>query len=125
MSRMLPCRACDRKVAFRRHYGAGTAVLFLATAGLWLLAMPFYPVRCHICGGPPDRAKALRQAFAIKPSSPLGRWLSSRSATRHTPNDAVEVQSYARDFYALLIAIGAVAALTAVVSGITRLLRGF
>ena len=43
------CALCDRKVDARRQIGAGTLILVLITAGLWLLAIPFYSARCPIC----------------------------------------------------------------------------
>ncbi|MFY1939794.1 hypothetical protein ACOTC8_30185 [Achromobacter xylosoxidans] len=35
----------------RRKIGAGSVILVLVTAGLWILAIPFYRQRCPICSG--------------------------------------------------------------------------
>lgn len=43
------CALCDRPVEGTRHVGVGTVVLAVLTAGISLLAVPFYPKRCSIC----------------------------------------------------------------------------
>jgi hypothetical protein len=43
------CGLCRRAVDARRQVGVGTAILAVFTAGLSLLAIPFYPQRCSIC----------------------------------------------------------------------------
>ena len=43
------CTLCDRKVSAQRQIGVGTLILVFVTAGLWLIAIPFYEERCPIC----------------------------------------------------------------------------
>lgn len=43
------CALCRRPVEARRVIGAGTIILGVVTAGLSLLAIPFYQKRCAIC----------------------------------------------------------------------------
>lgn len=56
------CALCRRPVDARRHIGIGTIALAVVTAGLSLLAVPFYPKRCSLCKStavshsPPDPA---------------------------------------------------------------------
>ncbi len=56
------CALCRRPVDARRHIGIGTIALAVVTAGLSLLAVPFYPKRCSLCKStavspsPPDAA---------------------------------------------------------------------
>ncbi|MEX0891783.1 MAG: hypothetical protein WEB88_06390 [Gemmatimonadota bacterium] len=44
------CALCDRPVEARRRIGAGTVFFAVITAGVSLLAVPFYRKRCPICG---------------------------------------------------------------------------
>ena len=51
------CPHCGRETGHKRALGWGTFFAVLLTGGLWLLAIPFYPKRCIICGskeGPSD-----------------------------------------------------------------------
>ena len=54
------CDLCERQVEAKRNIGVGTLILVICSAGLWLLAIPFYAKRCAICKsdqvfkGPPD-----------------------------------------------------------------------
>jgi hypothetical protein len=43
------CALCQRPVEARRHIGAGTVIAAFFTAGVSLLALPFYRKRCPIC----------------------------------------------------------------------------
>ena len=43
------CALCSRPVEARRQIRAGTIALAVLTAGISLLAVPFYPKRCSIC----------------------------------------------------------------------------
>lgn len=43
------CALCKRPVDARRQIGAGTIIVAVLTAGLSLLAVPFYSRRCSIC----------------------------------------------------------------------------
>ncbi len=45
------CMMCQRDVQTRRKIGAGSVILVLVTAGVWILAIPFYRQRCPICSG--------------------------------------------------------------------------
>jgi hypothetical protein len=56
------CALCSRPVDARRHLGIGTIALAVLTAGLSLLAVPFYPKRCSIC-----------RSTAVTLSPPAGR----------------------------------------------------
>lgn len=45
------CALCRRPVEAKRQIGIGTVILAVASAGLSLLAIPFYSKRCSICKG--------------------------------------------------------------------------
>jgi hypothetical protein len=47
---MIFCPNCEKLTGFKRALGFGTFFAVLITAGLWLLAIPFYPKRCITCG---------------------------------------------------------------------------
>ena len=47
---MIFCPNCNKLTGYKRHLGFGTFFAVLLTAGFWLLAIPFYPKRCLICG---------------------------------------------------------------------------
>jgi len=49
---MLYCPSCKRPTGFKRSIGVGTLLLSCVTVGFWLLAIPFYTVRCCVCGTP-------------------------------------------------------------------------
>jgi len=55
------CALCNRPVEARRQIGIGTIALAVVTAGLSLVAVPFYPKRCSIC-----------KSAAVSLSPPLG-----------------------------------------------------
>lgn len=44
------CQQCGRESGHKRALGWGTFFAVLLTFGWWLLAIPFYPKRCVICG---------------------------------------------------------------------------
>jgi len=54
------CPHCGRETGHKRALGWGTFFAVLLTGGLWLLAIPFYPKRCIICGSKekPPRSKS-------------------------------------------------------------------
>ena len=59
------CVGCERNTGHKRFLGLGTFLALLATAGLWILAIPFYPKRCVLCGmkeGDEDE----RKSYAIQ-----------------------------------------------------------
>jgi hypothetical protein len=47
---MILCPNCNKLTGYKRVLGFGTFFAVLLTAGLWLLAIPFYPKRCITCG---------------------------------------------------------------------------
>ncbi len=44
------CPNCGQETGSQRKLGFGTFFAVILTGGLWLLALPFYPKRCNICG---------------------------------------------------------------------------
>ncbi|MGP8050133.1 MAG: hypothetical protein ACLPYB_05925 [Desulfobaccales bacterium] len=44
------CPVCGRETAHKRALGIGTLLGCFFSGGLWLLAIPLYPVRCLHCG---------------------------------------------------------------------------
>lgn len=57
--KMILCRNCQKLTGYKRALGFGTFFAVVITGGLWLLAIPFYPKRCVVCGlGEYDAAKA-------------------------------------------------------------------
>lgn len=44
------CDVCEKQTMFKRNLGFGTVFAVIATSGLWLFAIPFYPIRCVNCG---------------------------------------------------------------------------
>ncbi|RLC35975.1 hypothetical protein DRH29_05420 [candidate division Kazan bacterium] len=44
------CSNCGKKTGHKRFLGFGTFFAVVLTAGVWILAIPFYPKRCIICG---------------------------------------------------------------------------
>lgn len=53
--RMEQCSNCDKTTGHKRALGWGTLFAVILTAGLWLIAIPFYPTRCVACGAPGER----------------------------------------------------------------------
>jgi len=47
---MLFCRNCQKLTGYKRAFGFGTLFAVFVSGGFWLLALPFYPKRCIICG---------------------------------------------------------------------------
>lgn len=47
---MIFCPNCQKLTGYKRAIGFGTFFAVVLTAGLWLLALPFYPKRCIVCG---------------------------------------------------------------------------
>ena len=79
------CELCKRPVEGKRKFGIGTLIGVLASAGLWLLALPFYQKRCSICGstalsdGYTDRHQATQLGQQLQQSQPVARpsgWIS-------------------------------------------------
>jgi hypothetical protein len=46
------CESCKRETGHRRAFSIATLIAVLLTGGLWVLALPFYPIRCVVCGAP-------------------------------------------------------------------------
>lgn len=44
------CPNCRKDTGHRRVLGWGTFFIVIVTSGFWLLAIPFYPKRCIVCG---------------------------------------------------------------------------
>ena len=44
------CSNCKKNTGRKRALGWGTFFAALITGGLWVLAIPFYPKRCIVCG---------------------------------------------------------------------------
>lgn len=44
------CDTCQAQRGFKRAFGWGTFFAMLCTLGWWLLVLPFYPLRCIVCG---------------------------------------------------------------------------
>ena len=48
--KMIHCSNCGNLTGHKRNLGIGTLIMVLITSGLWLLTIPFYPIRCIVCG---------------------------------------------------------------------------
>lgn len=44
------CQNCEKQTGHKRAVGAGTVLGAVVTGGFSLLATPFYPLRCIVCG---------------------------------------------------------------------------
>ncbi len=63
------CSNCNKETGHKRALGWGTCFAFLLTGGLWLLAIPFYPKRCIVCGCEGDgRIKLTRKVTTKDPN---------------------------------------------------------
>jgi hypothetical protein len=67
------CALCGRSVEARRQIGVGTVVLAVVTAGISLLAIPFYAKRCSICKSAAVSLTNPDSASIGRGSSPPGR----------------------------------------------------
>jgi hypothetical protein len=70
------CSDCGSQRPFRRAFGWGTFFGVLITGGVWLLALPFYPLRCTQCGMTLDEQQAgeAKAAAAAKPVRTIKDW---------------------------------------------------
>lgn len=59
------CTSCDRVTGHKRALGWGTFFAVALTAGFWLLALPFYPQRCIICGEEDKDSRLTKHTFDI------------------------------------------------------------
>jgi len=57
------CPNCDKSTGHKRTLGFGTFFMVIITGGLWILIIPFYPIRCIVCG-----SQAIGLPKASKPS---------------------------------------------------------
>jgi hypothetical protein len=62
------CDDCRATRPFQPAFGWGTFFAVLVTLGGWLVALPFYPLRCRACGRPWNRK------VEVSPESPPRRW---------------------------------------------------
>jgi DNA-directed RNA polymerase subunit RPC12/RpoP len=65
--RMLYCNNCKKTTGHKRAIGIGTALGAATTLAISLLATPFYPLRCIICGAeyaPPNSSQPERKKAA-------------------------------------------------------------
>lgn len=63
--RMEDCPNCGKKTGHKAALGWGTFFAVILTGGLWLLAIPFYPKRCIVCGDAVKQASRLPKALMI------------------------------------------------------------
>lgn len=79
------CKLCDRKVSAQRQIGVGTLILVLLTAGLWLIAIPFYELRCPICQSAEFKEDDARANYRGMRGRKVGFWLGRklRTAFKH------------------------------------------
>ncbi len=57
------CESCKRETGHKRAFGIATLIAVLFTAGIWILALPFYPTRCIVCGTQPNNWPGLMPCF--------------------------------------------------------------
>ncbi len=69
------CNLCKRPVEAKRNLGIGTLLLVVLTAGIWLIAIPFYSKRCAIC-----------KSDALSNSEPSSGSASSQSTEKKKTN---------------------------------------
>jgi len=70
------CEVCGTQRPFRRALGWGTFFAVCCTLGGWLLALPFYPLRCTQCGRTwEEHAASEKPASAGRPRT-VGDWSS-------------------------------------------------
>lgn len=60
------CNNCQRYTGSKRYIGVGTLIMVLLTFGAWLLVIPFYQVRCTVCG-----CSRFARILYAHPSAPL------------------------------------------------------
>lgn len=79
------CKLCNRKVCADIQIGVGTLILAIVTAGLWLIAIPFYEDRCPICKANEFEAEDEATGYRGARGQKVGFWLGSklRKAIRH------------------------------------------
>lgn len=103
------CALCSRPVEARRQIGAGTLILAVFTAGMSLLAVPFYPPRCAICKSTalyasPQEAEARGAAGPFARLADLERRLGLVEDELEAANVELRQLKAERDFYGALLA---------------------
>jgi hypothetical protein len=100
------CALCRRPVEARRHVGIGTAILAVFTAGLSLLAIPFYAKRCSICRSPAvfmTGPEGRVTGGAAGEAAALERRLSQSQGELEAANAEIEHLTEELDFYRKLL----------------------
>jgi hypothetical protein len=103
------CALCRRPVEARRDIGVGTVALAVVTAGLSLLAIPFYPKRCSICKSTALSSAAIEGAADLQDGSSLKRLADLEQRLTFTEGElesaVVELDRLRaeRDFYRQLL----------------------
>lgn len=78
------CPICQKETGHQRKLGFGTLFAVIITIGWWLLAIPFYPKRCVVCGS---------DQIGISPSDPV---LSTLPSTKTCPYCAETIKFEAK-----------------------------
>ena len=65
--RMELCSNCNKTTGHKRALGWGTLFAVILTGGLWLITIPFYQLRCIICGtsSGPSSAKNILPVLGV------------------------------------------------------------
>lgn len=53
------CKTCNKSTGHKRKLGVGTVLALVLTLGSWLLVIPFYPIRCIVCGTDPNPTETI------------------------------------------------------------------
>jgi hypothetical protein len=59
------CRGCGKETGHKRSLGFGTFFAVIVTFGLWLIAIPFYPLRCIACGKETEKASVSKKVLVM------------------------------------------------------------
>lgn len=103
------CTLCRRPVEAKRHIGVGTVVLAFASAGLSLLALPFYAKRCPICRSaavtpfPVDSGTAHSGIVSAEAIANLEKRVRSAESELEATTDQLDRVRTERDFYRQLL----------------------
>jgi hypothetical protein len=102
------CALCNRPVEANRQIGAGTVILAVFTAGLSLLAIPFYHRRCSICKSTalhatPAEAEARGATGSVARIAELERRLGLVENELEAANVELRRLTAERDFYSQLL----------------------
>jgi hypothetical protein len=97
------CTLCRRPVEARRYIGAGTVIIAVVSAGLSLLAIPFYKKRCAICGSTALSANAGVAAIAPEHVEDMERRLRFAEGELEATTAELDRVRTERDFYRQLL----------------------